>query len=305
MQRPLASVHQVLLESLDRDSRRVLSAWRTLIYLRRATFELDPSRRRWKNLPENESDTYPYIRQMVQRGELREIENARRLYRPIVPFASDAPIDEREVLFEAHPYTVLSHLSALEFHHLTWDQPKIMTTMSAAKMPWDFLPLGTTIEDWEGVELPARSKPAKVLQIPVDWKDLPPGRIFGIETYERHRVPYRVTSPERTLLDTLQDPGRSGGIMNVLKAWGMARETMDVETILTYTELYGIALLRQRVGYILEELNVHHPTLDRWSKASKRGGSSKLVGTEPFSPTYSERWNISLNAPVHILSDDE
>lgn len=305
MQRPLASVHQVLLESLDRDSRRVLSTWRTLVYLRRATFELEPSRRRWKNLPESESDVYPYIRQMVQRGELREIEGARRLYRPIVPFASDVPIDEREVLFEAHPYTVLSHLSALEFHHLTWDQPKIITAMSASAMARDFLPLGTTIEDWEGIELPARSRPARVLRIPVDWKNLPPGRIFGIETYERHRVPYRVTSPERTLLDTLQDPARSGGIMNVLKAWVMARESIDLETLLTYTELYDIALLRQRVGYILEELGVHHSRLDRWARASKRGGSSKLVGTEPFSSTYSERWNISLNAPVHILSDDE
>lgn len=283
----------------------MLSTWRTLIYLRRATFRLDPSQRRWKNLPENERDIYPYIRQMVQRGELREIEDAKRLYRPIVPFASDAPIDEREILFETHPYTVLSHLSALEFHHLTWDQPKIITAMSASAMPRDFLPLGTTIEDWEEVALPMRSRPAKVLQIPVNWKSLPPGRIFGVETYERHRVPYRVTSPERTLLDTLQDTARSGGIMNVLKAWVMARERFDLETLLTYTELYDIALLRQRVGYILEELGVQHPTLDRWASASKRGGSSKLVGTEPFSSTYSERWNISLNAPVHILGDDE
>ena len=62
--------------------------------------------------------------------------------------------------------------------------------------------------------------------------------------------------------------------------------------------------LRQRIGYILDQIGLRHRTVDQWRELSKRGGSSRLVASEPFAPSFDERWNLSLNAPVYILHEN-
>lgn len=293
------------MSSLARENRRALSSWRVLIYLRRDTFRFTPEQRRWKNIPTDESDVQRYLRQMIDRGELDRISGVSKTYAASVPFAQANLLDEREILFEAHAYTILSHYSALEFHGLTLDHPKVISAFSAAGMQREFIPLDTDIDEWEDLELPSRTKPGKVLKMPVTWRNLNQHRMFGIDIYRRQHIPYRVTSIERTLIDSLQEPNISGGMMNVLRGWVLAQDRFDLATVIRYTELYDIALLKQRVGYVLEELGFHHPTLDTWAAHSKRGGSSRLVGTAEFSSRYSERWNLSLNGPVDVLREHE
>lgn len=278
--------------------------WRALLYLQRLTRELAGGQRRWRRYPETIADIAPYVHQMIANGELEGISDQSRLYRVTAPFAAQTPLDAREVLFEAHPWAILSHLSALEFHGLTLDQPKIITAFSAVRSAPDLLPLGTITDDWLDTPLPSKSRPRTVLGLPVRWVDLPPERVYGIAVHAPLGVPYRVTSPERTLVDALQRPDLSGGIGNVLRAWGQARDLIEPAVVEQYTERYGVALLRQRVGFVLEHLGHRSVILDQWAEASTRGGSNRLVGPEPFSSDYSERWNLSLNAPVHLLAID-
>ena len=286
------------------DNRHILSTWRALVYLRRATFEFSRSQRRWRNVPEAESDITPYIRQMVSRDELQPIRGLPGIYRVTVPFAEVARPDSREVLFEAHAYAILSHFTALDFHGLTIEQPKVITAFSAARAVPDILPLGTDASDWEDVALPSMTRPGVVFGQPVRWASLAPDRLYGYSVYTPLGIPYRITSPERTLIDALQKPEACGGIANVLRAWVNGRDVIDLSLVQQYTERYGIALLRQRVGYVLEELGFTSSSLDEWAHHPSRGGSSKLVGSEAFSSQYSDRWNLSLNAPVHILRED-
>ncbi len=90
---------------------------------------------------------------------------------------------------------------------------------------------------------------------------------------------------------------------NVLRAWALARDTLDLDVLVHYADRLDIALLRQRVGFILEELGLSHPRIEAWHEMARRGGSSKLVPSAPYSPHYSERWNLSLNAPLAALHD--
>jgi predicted transcriptional regulator of viral defense system len=113
----------------------------------------------------------------------------------------------------------------------------------------------------------------------------------------------RVTTPERTLLDGLMHPEWCGGLQKVLRAWVDCRDTLNVPALVEFVELMDKALLRQRAGYVLESLGLAHPALDAWAAAAKRGGSSRLSGSEPFSPEFSERWKISLNAPTDVLRE--
>lgn len=240
---------------------------------------------------------------MEHNGEIRPIQGLDRLYRVTTPYAQSRNLDDREVLFEDHAYTILSHFSALEFHGLTIEQPKVITAYSAAKAARDVLPLGTDASDWEDLALPSRTRPKSVLGRPVRWVNVDVARLYGYSVYSPLGIPYRVTSPERTLIDALQKPDLNGGITNVLRAWVMGWDQIDPELIVQYTDRFDMAILRQRVGYVLETLGYTGPPLDRWALSSKRGGSSKLVGSEPFASEHSTRWNLSLNAPVHVLQD--
>lgn len=241
---------------------------------------------------------------MRQRGELKPIPGLRHLYQVTVPYAGGAPLEEEEVLTEVHPYAALSHLTALAFHGLTDELPKGLTTTVPLDGTADQLPLGTQPQDWEGLA-PVRGRmPDRVLGRPVTWRQVKPERFFGVSVYQPRGYLVRVTTPERTLLDSLQEPALSGGVENVLRAWALARDTFNLEVLVRYVERFDIALLRQRVGFILEELGLSHPWIEAWQDKAQRGGSSKLVASAPYSPHHSERWNLSLNAPIAALHDE-
>ncbi|MGH2559331.1 MAG: type IV toxin-antitoxin system AbiEi family antitoxin domain-containing protein [Thermomicrobiales bacterium] len=292
-----------LLEQLANEQRHALSAWRGLIFLRRATFSIPPDERRWEQLPQYVEDLTPLFRQMRQRGEIKRIKGFRHLYEVTVPYARQGFVDEREVLFELHPYAVLSHLSALVFHGLTEEQPKGMTVTVSADVSGGFLPIGTGPRDWEGVHRPGGLRTPKILGRNVRWLKLMPERFFGFAEYQPLGFPMRYTTPERTLIDGLQDPNLSGGIANVLRSWVLARDMIDLDILVYQVERYNVAVLRQRVGYILDQVGLSHPKLEQWCRTSHRGGSSRLVGSMPFASTFDERWNLSLNAPVDVLHE--
>jgi predicted transcriptional regulator of viral defense system len=213
-------------------------------------------------------------------------------------------MDEREVLLEINPYAVLSHYSAMVFHGLTYDQPKLITAMSGHDWPDIGAPPGTDAAEWEGLSMPHGPTPPSIMGIPVQWKRALVPSAAGVEVHAPHGVPLRYTALERTLVDTLQDPTISGGIMNVLRAWAIASDRFDVDAVVAYTEAADVAVLRLRVGYVLEELGFSHPALDAWSADAGRGGSNRLVGSEPLASRYSPRWNLSLNAPVDVLREE-
>jgi predicted transcriptional regulator of viral defense system len=293
-----------ILERLAQEHRRVLSDWRALILLRRSTFALPPVERRWANLPHHPDDLSPLLQQMRRRGELKTIKGFHRIYEVTVPYARIGFVDEREVLFELNPYAVLSHFTALMFHALTEELPKGMMATISADRTGGLIPLGTEPHDWEGLQRPGARTPSKVLGHPVTWKRVQPQWFFGFAVYQPHGYPIRVTTPERTLLDALQSPRSCGGTENVLRAWAIARDTVDLDAMVYHVERFDIAVLRQRVGYILDELGLSHPLVDSWRTKTHRGGSSRLIGAAPFSPHFDARWNLSLNAPVAVLHQD-
>ncbi len=294
---------QAILEQLAEQHRLVISRWRAVILLRRATFAIPPPERRWQRLPQYIDDMLPLLRHMRTRNEIRPLPGHSGLDVVTIPYARQGSLDEREVLFEANPYAVISHLSALVFHGLTMDRPNHLTATVSRDLPGDLLPIGTVPSDWDGILLPAASRPAKVHGYPVTWKLVRPERFFGYAEYQPLGFPLRYTTLERTLIDGLAEPELSGGLDTVLQAWALARQSINLDNVVFQVERMGIAILRQRVGFVLDQLDLVHPQLEGWRASSQRGGSSKLVAARPFASTYDERWNLSINAPITALQD--
>lgn len=292
-----------ILSQLAEQNRRVLSDWRAVILLRRATETIPPDQRRWTTTPTTISEVYPTLQAMERRGEVSPVSDLPGIYEITVPYAQSGLVQEDEILMEVHPYAVLSHRSALVFHGLTDDLPKDITAIVPTSGQGSLLPPGTEPIDWEALAITSGRAVSRIMNRPVHWMRVDPKYYFGIQEYAPLGYPVRVTTLERTLLDTLQRPDLSGGIDTVLRAWVRARDLLDLDRLVADVDRFGSALLRQRAGYILDELGLSHPALDSWRHAARQGGSSKLVGTAPYTSTYSERWNLSLNAPVAALRE--
>ncbi len=291
-----------ILEQLAAENRRILSDWRAFLLLRRATFRISPDARRWADLPRQIDELYPLLRQMGARSEIVAVPGLGRIYQVTVPYARTGVVQEDEILMEANPYAAVSHVSALVFHGLTDDLPQELIATVPASYAGDLLPPGTTALDWEGLSPVHGRRPSKILSWPVRWIRVTPDRYFGLREYQPQGYPVRVTTPERTLVDGLQDPSLCGGFEHVLQAWTRARDTLDLAALVEIVDRFDVGVLRQRVGFILDELDLAHPAVEAWRTLAKRGGSSKLLGSEPYAPTYSERWSLSINAPIAALS---
>ncbi|MCO5217020.1 MAG: hypothetical protein M9953_03480 [Thermomicrobiales bacterium] len=285
-----------IMMALSEDGRRVLSNWRAIIYLRRAENVRTRDGVRWQITPTEPSDITPLIRRMKQSGLIESIPGATGCHLTVAPFASRFPVRERELLLELNPYAILTHFSALEYHSFTTRRPNHMTALSPAKEL--ITPLGTSPDEWTHLTPPIANLPRKVVSQEVRWFRHRYDTSFGIVVARDGPVPIRISDPERTLVDALQYPDFSGGIQNVFEAWEASQDFVSIDLIVDYTNRYGIALLKQRVGYIAELVGHFHSVFDSWAAESKRGGSSKLVGTMPFSADFSARWNLSINAPV-------
>ncbi len=293
-----------ILQELANQQRRVLSQWRAFILLRQATLVIPRSSRRWDRLPDAPEDIRPLLRVMQARGEIERIPQLSGLFEITIPFARTGPLDELEILLEANPFAVISHFSALVFHGLTEQQPTFLTATLPRSTPDDLLPINTSPRDWEGLALPsARRRPEIVLRTPVRWSTIDPVRLHGFLEYQPHGARIRVTTPERSLVDALQSPEMSGGIANVLRAWAIGAPTANLDSMTDHVERYDIQVLRQRAGFVLDRLGLRHPALDRWQQQAHRGGSSRLVGSEPFASSFDEKWSLSINASTTPLED--
>ena len=93
------------------------------------------------------------------------------------------------------------------------------------------LPPDTDTQDWEGIRLVDGRRIARALGRPVGWRRVTPARYFGFELYRRQGYPVRVTTPGRTLVDGLMYPHLGGGLENVLRAWALAHDVLDVDAV--------------------------------------------------------------------------
>lgn len=297
------SIADALQERLATENRRVLSDWRAVLLLRRASREIPLGDRRWKTPPRNVLEIRPILNRLSEAGQLVPLQSFPFLYRVNAPYARTEAVEEEEVLMELHPYAALSHLSALAFHQMTEQLSKDIHVSIPDNGSGGFLPLGTRSEDWEGVALVRGRVADSIFGRTIHWHRLVSKRIFGTSASDYHGYPVRVTTPERTLLDGLLKPDWSGGFANVLRAWAGYRDLIDLKALVKYVDQLDVGILRQRAGFLMEELGLRHPALAIWVTQAQRGGSSKLNGGAEFSSQFSERWQLSINAPIDLLRE--
>jgi predicted transcriptional regulator of viral defense system len=295
---------RALIEAMAAEQRRVVADWRALLLLRRATDSIPEQERRWSEAPLSVDDVHAILNRLVAAGDFRRVQGVSNVYEALAPYARGGGLEEEEVLMEVHPFAALSHVTAFVFHNLTEDFPQGLHLVLPSDSREGLSPTGVQQGEWRGEwPVPVR-KPDTLFGKPVYWHRLntAPAELGTVE-YRPRGYPVRVTTPERSLLDGLQHPEWCGGFGRVQEAWVRVRDTLDIEALVGLVDAMGVGLLRQRAGFVMETLGIQHPRLSEWASQAKRGGSSRLVGSEPFATLHDERWKLSINAPIDTLRE--
>jgi predicted transcriptional regulator of viral defense system len=293
MSRP--SIASQVLEALADERRVIVADWRFHVtYMRVA-------RSSGYALPDG-ARVHQLIKSLRSARHIEPIEDVSGIFRITIPYASILPAPQETILQEASPFAVFSYFTAAAYHDLTYEIPQ---TIHLAEFGNNVtrLPLGTTPEDWIDVPTPKRRVPLAIGGTPVQWSGTKSDWDFGHMVGHVQGNPIYVTSLERTMLDVLRFPDRSGGALEVLRIWKRAISGTKLDVLIDYANRFNQTLLRQRTGFLLEQLGVEHPVLDDWAKNSVRGSSARLIASREFSPTFSERWNLSINVPDSFLAE--
>ncbi|MCA9101825.1 MAG: hypothetical protein KDA63_11770 [Planctomycetales bacterium] len=250
----------------------------------------------------DQAKTNQLIKKLRAAGEVEPVRGISGVYRIIVPYASVLSCPDEAVIQEANPTAVFSHFTAAQYHNLTYEIPNEFHLTLYPKSSGR-LPLDTAWNDWIDLAEPRRRAPKSIHGVHIHWHKSKAEWDFGHTLGHIQGYPIYITDLERTLLDALRFPHRCGGATEVLHIWKRAITNLTLDVLIDYVERFGQTLLRQRVGFILERLGETSSKLDDWAAESVRGSSARLFANLEFSPDYSARWNISINAPDAILLD--
>jgi predicted transcriptional regulator of viral defense system len=124
---------------------------------------------------------------------------------------------------------------------------------------------------------------------------LSPGKFFGWVEEELGGGTFRVSDPEKTVIDCLHLPHYAGGLREILKGIWEGRETLDFSKLLRYARRFGVNVLIRRLGYILEVLDVAEDVRRRMGSIDFKG----YVWLDPKGPRerlgYSKEYGLILN----------
>ncbi|MEW6114370.1 MAG: type IV toxin-antitoxin system AbiEi family antitoxin, partial [Thermodesulfobacteriota bacterium] len=126
-------------------------------------------------------------------------------------------------------------------------------------------------------------------------------KFFGYQQVwvEADRV--HVASPEKLLVDCLDLPKYSGGIVEVSKFLWRTRDTMDWSRVLEYCTRMRNGAISKRLGFLLEFFSIRPDVVERLQSVLS-AGYALLDPTLPKSGPYSCRWRLQVNVPEQEIA---
>ena len=193
---------------------------------------------------------------------------------------------EFEIAMALTSPAAISHWSAMHYHGLTEQVPRTVFVL-------------TTTETSAPRMRPAGSTPGGGVYLAGDtmyrFVRVRPDRLFGTEQVWAHDARVVITDLERTLLDGLSRPRLCGDFAEVLHAFEVAMDRVDVRRISAYAVRLGTATAK-RLGWILAYCGCTSPEVDLLKELPTRGYRT-LDPTGPRKGRCNARWMVQENLP--------
>lgn len=130
-------------------------------------------------------------------------------------------------------------------------------------------------------------------------------RFFGLHRFTAGDTTVQVTDREKTVIDCLDRPELSGGVVEVAGGLREGDGEFDWNRMTDYLRRFGSGAVVKRLGFLAEALELGHPPgpelLEEW-QGLLTAGISKL---DPSSPRETHRiatrWRVEVNLPEEGL----
>lgn len=246
-----------------------------------------------------------HLQALINNGVLKQVGSL-----PIYSFSS-AKTSAQQVVCTLNPFSYLSHLSAMEWHHLTDRIPHAIHLVTCSQKQFKILADELANKDFPPLEkISGETFTYEVISgVPITHQKINNKKIMKYTIHEHSQKNFknmpiqqdsggiRVASVGQTFLDMLKEPNFCGGINHVLEVFEEHAERY-LSLIVRAADKQGSTIDKMRVGYLLEErfgFAKNNPTIEGWKTLAQRGGSRVLVAGEPYSNIFSETWCLSIN----------
>ena len=204
----------------------------------------------------------------------------------IVPLSSgDEAVPEanryviaRDLMGDDTPYTI-SHESAMDVHNmLTRPVTRVIVTT------------------------PQRLANREILGVPYRFVYARPSALWGSEPV--WVTPYEqvtVADPERTILDGLARPDLCAGVGQVATGLWMRQDDFDWDRVAQHAHKLGRGAVAQRLGYLLELLELGTPSLIDSLQEMVTTSYAQLDSLLPDDGPYLARWRLRVNLEPETL----
>ena len=131
-----------------------------------------------------------------------------------------------------------------------------------------------------------------------------PRKFFGYTPVTIDNSQVNMADKEKTLIDSLEKFKYIGGLSEIIGILKQNINTLDVQRLVDYTVLMGSSTLIQRLGYILDHLNVSFD--EEFLRSYSLG---VLTYFDPFNtyelkPKRDEKWNLMINIPESLFNEE-
>lgn len=203
---------------------------------------------------------------------------------PTVPGVT--PAHEFEIAMALANPAAISHWSALHHHGLTEQAPRKVFVLTT---------LGSRVPRAGSSPTTRAGGGLRIGETVYQFIQVAPQRFFGTEKAWVGDARVTITNPERTLLDGLCRPQYCGDFAEVLHAFDVLGDRLNVERIVAYALEIDAATVK-RLGWVLERQGIERERLDRLARFPVKGYRA-LDPTGPRKGPCNRRWMIQENLP--------
>jgi predicted transcriptional regulator of viral defense system len=206
------------------------------------------------------------LRRLMGRGLVKKVRS--QLYAPVSPGTDRVIASRFQVASAINQRAYVSHHTALEYYGVANQVFYDVYVSSASRFP------SFAFEGWTYRRVPSR------------FED-------GVVT-PRNTTGVRITDLERTVVDSIRDFEKIGGLDELLSCLG-ALTFLDVEGLLRYLGKYDSQVLYQKTGYILEHYRDALKLSDSFFSECMRktGRSTRYLLSHPLQGgVYDGRWQL-------------
>lgn len=121
---------------------------------------------------------------------------------------------------------------------------------------------------------------------------------FGLKSEWHGESRLRFADPARTVVDVLDDPRLAGGIRHAAEIVASFLDEYSPELLVEYGDRFGNRAVFKRLGYLVEELDLHLPGLLTASQQRISAGISALDPGGPDGGRRITRWGLRVNVAI-------